>query len=792
MHTQRLLAGTLCGAFVFGASASVWADEPPQGLTRAQARDILLAAASDYHPGLTAEDILKGDETGDLHLDRIVSRAEALVMLERAFDGLPEPVGANQRSAFPAETFTDVPLWAESELASVFAAGIVAGTGEGSMSPMQPVTEEALNTFIRRVYALKGSNLKDDFYATVNKEWLDQATIPAGQMINGSMYGVSYEVNEQVAGLIASIATQPQEVGTPEAKIAALYHTVTDIESREKAGATPIRGYLDEIEAARTLDELMEATCHIQTELGIATLLGYGLSVDLVDSNHYTVTLEAFSPGMDKDFYTNATQGQKDLYLNYRAKLLTLAGEDEETAAEKAQKVYELEVPIAAASLDRQDQGNVDLIYNIYTPEEIASLFPNVDMNRLYELSTLEPTDRIGIGDVGALEATASLFTEANLDGLKAEAQLGLISSVSACLNLAFTDAAMDFQAAYYGVEGRLTTEQIAAQQVQSLLDSYLGRVYAETYFTPEAKADVENMIQEFLDIYAERIQNLDWMSEQTKAKALQKLKSIGVKVGYPDSWETYLDDVEIKAPEEGGTFLSNVIALQKASMAEMYSYQNKPVDKDKWSCAPYVVNAFYNATNNDITFPAAILQAPMYDVNASRAKNLGGIGYVIAHEITHAFDNDGCKFDENGNAATSEENPYGWWTEADYAAFQSKCEEVVAWYDGQEAVPGITCNGKLTLSENVADLGAAQCIVEAASREETPDYETLFRAMAETWASTCSRETQEYFSVIDVHAPDKLRANRVLQTIPLFYETFGIQEGDGMWTAPESRVSIW
>jgi len=208
-------------------------------------------------------------------------------------------------------------------------------------------------------------------------------------------------------------------------------------------------------------------------------------------------------------------------------------------------------------------------------------------------------------------------------------------------------------------------------------------------------------------------------------------------------------------------------------------------VDKSRWAMSPFTVNACYDPTANDITFPAAILQAPLYDVDASREENLGGIGFIIAHEITHAFDNNGAKFDENGNSAD-------WWTKSDYAAFQEKCEGVTAWYDGQEAYPGIVCSGALTLSENVADLGSIQCVISAAKKLDDPDYDALFRAHANTWASTTTRQMREYLTAVDVHAPDKLRCNRVLQTVTEFYETYEIQPGDGMWTAPDSRVSIW
>lgn len=791
----RLFSGALALALAAGLTCPALAVEEdaipaavPQGeevLSRLWARELLLTAARDYNPGVTAEDVMHGDENGELWPDRAVTRAEALVMLERAFGGLPAPVGDNARAALPAETFTDVPPWAREELAGVFAAGIVAGTGEGTFSPDQPVTAGELETFIRRVYALEGTDLKDDFYAAANKQWLDSSTIPPGQSINGALYGLSFTVNDQVAGLITDIAADPQEKGTAGYKIAALYHCVTDMESREKAGAEPIRPYLDAIDAAGTLDELMEADCRIRRELGFSTLLGYGLTADLVDSTRYTVFFSPFSAALSKDFYLGGTQAQTDAYLTYMSTLFTLSGMEESAAQAEALRLYETEKVVAAASLDPQDQADVDKIYNLYAPGELQALFPDVDLDAVYAATRLQETGSVLVMDVGALEAAAAYFTDGHLPELKAVARQGLILSVCGCFGQAFQEASYDFSEAYYGIEGRQTEEQIAAAQVQSLLADYLGRAYAETYFSPQAKADVEEMIGEFIAIYKERILAQDWMSDETKAMAVKKLDAMGVKVGYPDTWETYLDSADIRSPQEGGTFFSNVIAIQKAAEAETLSFQGTTVDKSRWLCPTYTVNAFYDPSANDITFPAAILQAPMYDVNASREENLGAIGYVIAHEITHAFDNNGAKFDEKGNAAN-------WWTDADYAAFQEKCQAVVEWYDGQEAAPGIPCSGALTLSENVADLGAVKCVVEAASRQEDPDYEALFLAMAHAWASTSPRQMREYLSVADVHAPDKLRVNRALQTVPEFYETFGIRPGDGMWVAPEDRVSIW
>lgn len=411
-------------------------------------------------------------------------------------------------------------------------------------------------------------------------------------------------------------AAHEQTPGTAEAKIKALYDCVMDTDGREKAGVAPIQKYLDAIENAATLNELVAADVTMQQELGLSTLLGFGLTADLADPSRKTTAFSLIGAGMGKDFYANGTDAQKEAYSTYLTTLLTLSGLSGDEAARRA------------------------------------------------------------------------------------------------------------------------------------------ALAYVDEYFS-------------------------------AAAKAIRKLDNMGVKVGYPDSWDTYLDRVEIQSPEQGGSFFSNVIAIQRAAKAETLAHQNDAPDKREWIMTPYTVNACYDPTANDITFPAAILQAPLYDVNASREEDLGGIGYIIAHEITHAFDNNGAKFDENGSAAD-------WWTSEDYAAFQQRCQAVADRYDGQEAYPGVACSGGLTVSENVADLGSARCIVAAAKKLDDPDFDKLFRAVANTWASTTSRQMREYLAVTDVHAPDKLRCNRVLQTLPEFYETYGIQPGDGMWTDPASRVSVW
>ena len=317
-------------------------------------------------------------------------------------------------------------------------------------------------------------------------------------------------------------------------------------------------------------------------------------------------------------------------------------------------------------------------------------------------------------------------------------------------------------------------------------MPEYADRLYAQQYFSPEAKADVEKMVNDIITVFEERIDKLEWMSAETKVKAKSKLSKIKVKVGYPDEYDTEdFDSIEIKSVKDGGSYFENMRNIMHYRAKEAASLQGTENDHSDWVMNSFIVNACYDPGANDITFPAGILQSPLYDINASYEENLGGIGYIIAHEITHAFDNNGAKYDENGNAAD-------WWTEKDYDEFQKLCAKMTDFYDGKEAAPGIAANGARTLSENVADNGAVQCIPEIVSELENPDYSALYRSIARTWLQTSSREYVQYLNQIDTHSAAKLRVNMPVENCEEFYKTFNVCESDGMYVAPQNRVVIW
>lgn len=782
MKFKKITACILSAILVSSALPTAFAREGYA--TRGEVAAMLVIAADDYNIGVQKTDIIKGYEDGELHEERPVTRAEALVMLKRAFGTLPESVGHNKRVGYTAENFNDIPDWAKSELKNVFDSGIVAGTGDGIFSPNENVTKEQMQLFISRVFALFGTNLKDDFYVAVNKDKLNSLEIKPGRVIAGTLYDLSDDSTERVSGIINDIISKEWDRDTKEYKIAALYNSILDFDSRNKNGIEPIKPYLEMIDKAENIEDLVKIQNTLYSDICVAPFFNFSLTVDLKESTKYMLYFGTPSATLQKELY-DGENGKKNVYLDYLTSLFELGGESEEKAKAMAEQFFDVEVPIAKNTLDVQDQSNVDLIYNVYTLADIKALFPNVDMDSVFKTSGFKNTDKIIITDVDKTKAFAEFFKDENIEALKTYAKLSVIASWGGALNKEFTEVSNKFNRDYLGITGSYSDEELASIQVQSAMSDYISEIYAEKYFSEEAKKDVEKMVSNIVSVYRKRLQNNDWMSEATKTKAIEKLDKMTVKIGYPDKWDTDMDNVKILSPKDGGANFSNMLEISKAQLNKIISLQDETVDKTEWIMYPYTVNACYSATSNDITFPVAILQSPMYDVNVSYEENLGGIGYIIAHEITHAFDNNGSKFDADGNAAD-------WWTEEDYAIFDEKCKAMIDFYDGEEAVPGVATNGTLTLSENVADQGAVSCLTEIVSGLENPNYKAFFESIAKCWASTSSRDWCVYASQTDVHSADKLRVNRVIVNCDEFYDAFGITENDGMYVAPENRVKIW
>ncbi|WP_165835521.1 M13 family metallopeptidase [Ruminiclostridium sufflavum] len=749
----------------------------PVYVTRGTVCDMLLVAADDYTEDLTRGDIIKGYGDGELKEDQLVTRAEAFVMISHAFGELPAPVGNDLRLNPQSVSFTEVPVWAQADVNNLVSAGVVIGSIDSTLYEKDNVTAEQVQTVINRIWALKGSNLKDDFYNTVNKAWLDQSVIKPGETSAGGFVEIDNLNNERLTGIINEIISGTYSKGTKEQKISDFYHSVLDMDARNKQGIAPIKSYLDEIDAVDSMDKLYAVQKTLLDDLSLNGLFSFSVDVDMKDSNKYTIYFSGISPEIPKELYAAGDSPQTTAYKNHLKTLLDLSGD--ENAQEQANAFYEMEKVLSQSQLDTQDYGNVDKINNAYTVDQLQAIFPAMDVRQAITDSGYQLPDKVIILDVELTEAFAKYYTAENLSLLKTIVKLSLLFGYGDSLGQDFLDASDAFRAAFYGVEGTQSDAEIASLETQNIMSDYLGKAFIDKYFSARAKQDVENMVTDFISIYKSRVSKLDWMSAVTKQMAIKKLDTMTVKIGYPDSWESPMDKVEIKS----GSYFSNMTAIAKQSRLENIALQGRPVDNTKWMMSAYEVNAYYNPTANEIVFPAGILQAPFYDINASKEANLGGIGTVIAHEITHAFDNNGAKFDENGNAVN-------WWTASDYQKFEALCAEVTQHYNGYESAPGIYLNGALTLSENIADLGGMACALESMKKLSDPDYDAFFKNNAKIWEMTCTRQYLELLSQMDVHSPNKARTNQVVQNFEEFYQTYGITEKDGMYTPV--RVQIW
>ena len=749
---------------------------PVEAITRAQACEMLLTAADDYNnPEATQEQLMEGFE--DMDTEKPVTRTEALVMLVRAFGGVPEIKGNNVYLAITQPEFTDVPEWAAAELADLFAAGIIEQKEEGILGADDPVTADEMDHYIRRMYRLYGTNLKDDFYQAVNKEALDTIVIPEGKTMIGNAR--TNLIDQQINELIAQTAAAEQDKASKAGKIKTLYENYLNKDARNAQGYEPLKPYLDEVEAATDVADLVGTRA-------FSKVAAFVVFLDSRDSTHY---IDLFTTKVInvKDMYEGNDESGKEKLRNYVTALFQLIGYSGEEAQEAFGNVFALDAKIAEGSLGLTEVIDVNKTYNIYTLDEICDVFRNVDMNVLFDKSSLKNKDKFLVTDVGAMEALAGLLDNQNLDALKDYFKYLLLDSYAEVLSDEFAQAKKDYSAAQTGAVGSLSDEENAAKFVNTQIAAYVGELYGDKYVDDEMKADITEMITAMIDIYRERIQVLDWMSDATKEKAIKKLDTMGIKVGAPDEYpEIPLDSMELRSYEDGGSLLENVMTIEDANQKDVQRYEGQEMDRSEWLYPPQTMNANYSSTYNDVTIYAAFLQVPgAYSKDASYEQNLGALGVVIGHELSHAFDSQGSQYDENGNVVN-------WWTEEDAAAFAGRCQKVVEYYDGREEGPAIPMNGALTLTENTADLGGMAVVLELASRKEDFNYAEMFESWARLWMGAIYRPVLEMDAASDYHSLDSVRVNALLPNFDEFYETYGITEGDGMWVAPEDRVSIW
>jgi len=637
----------------------------------------------------------------------------------------------------------------------------------------------------------QGLRLQDDFYDTINNQWLNTTKIEDGKSTTSTFDDVEKEVTNQIKDMLNQLLIDQNKYteNSDEKKIINIYKNTLNVEARNKDGLKPVQKDLDEIKSAQTIDDITKLWSNKEI---LNSTMQFSVDRDIKDvtNNVLYVSPTGLSLG-DPDEYTNPTEStarNKKLTEEYYNKILVLSGYTQDEAKIKVDNMFKFEGMIAPAIMGKQERlttsNLIDVIYNVYTLDELNNLAPNLNLPAIMSSLGIEKANKIILQDPIWLEAFNKAYTQENLPLIKNYIEIVNLIHASNYLNEDFEKANKDYTDSLLGITGTVSKEEDAVNTLDYMMGMAVGKIYSERYVPKKTKEDVESITKEVIDTYKKRINNLDWMSASTKENAIDKLDKLNVRIGYPENWIDY-SKLNIKSYEEGGSLFENVMTLRIFERDEIFSRINQPVDKRKDSFTPQTVNAFYSATENSIVIPGGIIQGHFYDPNGTREANLGGIGAIIGHEISHAFDNTGAQYDSDGNINN-------WWSEKDYEKFTEKTEQIKNFYSKIEVMPGKKIDGNLTAGENIADIGGVSCILDILGTMDKPNYKEFFESYATTWRQITTEEYAEYALSVDVHSPNKFRVNGVLPQFQKFYDTYGITEKDDMYVKPEDRLGIW
>lgn len=628
---------------------------------------------------------------------------------------------------------------------------------------------------------------QDDYYEYVNQDILDQIELSdtdAQWTWFGELMAVSDEEMEDIIQELAQ-SKETYEKGSSEQKIKDMYECVSDMENRNATGLGPLQPHLDTIRNATTIEEYVDALAMLSGEFGFSSIVGgYYINQNMADSSKNSVYLMYADTLIGKEYLENPQmQEYVDIYFGYMQDMLEEFGMSERESADTTSQIEVLLRDICASTLPMEDYYDPSITYNVFTKEELQELYTNVDIEKMLKTLRIDSEESYIIEDVEQAKKINELLVEENLELLKDFSTFVMLNDVAEYSTENYARLAKNLENQLHGVTETISDEDIWMDMTQDMLPWDFGKIYVEEHFSEESKTDVEHMITEIKEAYKEIIRRQEWMSEETKEKAIRKLDTMQAKIGYPDEWPDSMEMMQVTPISEGGSLLSNLLVNMQVTIEDNLQDLNREVDRTEWGMTPQTVNASYNPLNNEILFPAAILQPPFYDPDGDDATNLGGIGYVIAHEISHAFDASGALYDEYGNYNI-------WWTADELEKYNELSESIVSYYENYE-IAGMKVNGSLTLSENIADLGAMTCITSIIG-DDNKDLQEAFSQLAYIWAS---EETIAYQMLLlnnDTHAPNKVRVNAVLSACDAFYEAYNIKETDGMYVAPQDRVGIW
>lgn len=638
----------------------------------------------------------------------------------------------------------------------------------------------------------KSARPQDDLNQYVNGAWMEKTEIPDDRSSVGSFFDLRERNQERLHKIIEKSANMEAAAGTNERKVGDFFNAYMDVETLNELGAKPIQSDLESINALDSYESVAEYFAHM-SRMSTSIPFGFYVYPDAKDPQTNAMYVSQSGLGLpDREYYLSDEDKFKEFrtaYVEYISDVMEMAGVDNAKAA--AERVLELETKLAEAQWTRVESRNADKTYNKMTASEVDELLGSFDFARYLKAADLNDVDNMIVSQPSYFEKLGEMFTDVDLQTWKDYLSFKVINDAASILSEDFSDRRF----AFYGTTLRGIPEQEprwkrGVDATNSVLGEVLGQVYVKEYFPPEAKEKMEGLIENLRAAYADSIQDLDWMTDETKEKALEKLAKFDPKVGYPNEWRDY-SDLDISSTD----LVGNYKAYAEFNYNEEIEKIGGPVDEEDWGMTPQTVNAYYSPVRNEIVFPAGILQPPFFDMNAEMAVNYGGIGAVIGHEMGHGFDDQGSKYDGEGNLNS-------WWTDADREAFDKRGKALSAQYSAYEPIEGVNINGDLTLGENIGDLAgltiAYKAYMKSLDGEQAPVMDgftgpqRVFIGWAQVWRGKYREDAIRQQVLSDPHSPAEYRVNGTVVNVPAFYEAFDVKPGDELYVAPENRVTIW
>ena len=635
----------------------------------------------------------------------------------------------------------------------------------------------------------------DDFFDYANGNWIKQNAIPTKETRWGSFNILHQENTDRLLGLLKEVSKTPgQPKGSLKQRVGDLYASGMDSVSIEKKGYTPIMADLARINKITDLKGIINELVYERVNGIGSPLFGFSVGQDDKHVDKYIVSLRQGGTSLpDRDNYLKDDARSKkiqDALKTYITTLFTLTGSGADEAAKNAAMIYGLEKSLAKSQLSRVAMRDPNVTYNKFAVADFAKTTPHLNWVQILPMLKVTGQDTILVGQPTFFKDADELLASTAVNDWKTYLKWNILRGSASSLSSPFVNASFAYSSALSGQKTQTPRNERMSGLVDGSIGELLGQLYVEKYFTPAAKKYMLDLVNNLKVTLGDRIKRLDWMSDETKTRALKKLAAFSVKIGYPDKWEGY-DGLVIDRNDYAGN-------LRRISVWR-YNYNvtrlGKPVDKSRWGMTPPTVNAYYNPTNNEIAFPAGILQFPFFDFGADDAVNYGGIGAVIGHEMTHGFDDEGRRYDADGTLRD-------WWTKDDATKFQTRADQVVNQYNGFTVLDTMHVNGKLTLGENLADLGGLNVAYEAFKKTKqgqlntkidgfTPD-QRFFLSWAQVWRGLQRPEAAAQRILTDPHSPEQYRTNAPISNMDAWYAAFDIKPGDKMYKKPEERIKVW